>query len=104
IKDRISNAKAKAIYALIRRHGVVSKLQLLEQSGMKGSTLTRLLEDMTTDGWIEEVGFGESTGGRRPILYQHRADRAYVFGLDISRIHSRLALCDLHFRKIDSRV
>ncbi|HZG56524.1 ROK family protein [Paenibacillus sp.] len=104
IKDRIGNAKAKTIYALVRKHGTVSKQLLQEQSEMKGSTLTRLLEDMTAEGWIEEVGFGESTGGRRPILYRLRASRGYVFGLDISRIHSRLALCDLSFRKIDSRV
>jgi predicted NBD/HSP70 family sugar kinase len=104
IKERITSAKSKTLYALIRKHGTVSKQMLQDQSGMKGSTLTRLLEDLTTDGWIEEVGFGESTGGRRPILYRLRANRGFVFGLDISRIHSRLALCDLHFQKIDSRV
>lgn len=104
VQDRIGNGKAKSIYALIRKYGVVSKQLLQERSGMKGSTLTRLLEDMASDGWIEEVGLGESTGGRRPILYQVRADRGYFFGLDISRIHSRLVLCDLRFRKLDSRV
>ncbi|TLS53285.1 ROK family protein [Paenibacillus antri] len=104
IKDRIGNAKAKTIYGLVRKYGTVSKQLLQEQSEMKGSTLTRLLEDMTADGWIEEVGFGESTGGRRPILYRLRAEQGYVFGLDISRIHSRLVLCDLSFRKLDSRV
>jgi predicted NBD/HSP70 family sugar kinase len=104
IKERIPNAKAKLLYALIRKHGTVSKQMLQEQSGMKGSTLTRLLEDLTNEHWIEEVGFGESTGGRRPILYRIRADRGFVFGLDISRIHSRLALCDLQFRRMDSRV
>lgn len=104
MKDRIGNAKAKMLYALVRRHGTVSKQMLLEQSGMKGSTLTRLLEELAADGWIEEIGFGESTGGRRPILYRVRADRGYVFGLDISRIHSRLVLCDLRFARIDSSV
>lgn len=104
IKDRIANPKAKTLYALIRKHGTVSKQLLQEQTGMKGSTLTRLLEELSAEGWIEEVGLGESTGGRRPILYRLRGDRGYVFGLDISRIHSRLVLCDLHFGKIDSRV
>lgn len=104
VRDRISNAKVKWLYSLIRKNGTVSKHFLQDQSGMKGSTLTRFLEDMTNDGWIEEVGFGESTGGRRPILYQTSPKKAYVFGLDISRIHSRLVLCDLHLNKLDSRV
>jgi predicted NBD/HSP70 family sugar kinase len=104
VRDRIGNVKAKQIYSLIRKYVTVSKHFLQEQSGMKGSTLTRLLEDMEQEGWIQETGFGESTGGRRPILYQVNPEMAYVFGLDISRIHSRLVLCDLHLRKRDSRV
>lgn len=104
IREGFSNGKAKLIYGLVKKHGVVSKQLLQEQSGLKGSTLTRLLEEMASEGWIEEVGLGESTGGRRPILYQVRAGQGYVFGLDISRIHSRLVLCDLHYRKLDSRV
>lgn len=104
MEDTIGNAKTKLLYALVRKQGTVSKQMLLEQSGMKGSTLTRLLEELAEGGWIEEIGFGESTGGRRPILYRVRADRGYVFGLDISRIYSRLVLCDLHFARVDSSV
>ncbi|WP_199620659.1 ROK family protein [Paenibacillus alkalitolerans] len=104
VRERIGSVKAKQIYSLIRKYRTVSKQFLQEQSGMKGSTLTRLLEDMAQEGWIQETGFGESTGGRRPILYQAHPEQAFVFGLDISRIHSRLVLCDMHFRKRDSRV
>ncbi|WP_274366203.1 ROK family protein [Paenibacillus thermotolerans] len=103
-RERIGNPKVKHLYSLIRKNGTVSKHFLQEQSGMKGSTLTRLLEEMVQEQWLEEVGFGESTGGRRPILYRTNPKKAYVFGLDISRIHSRLVLCDLHLNKIDSRV
>src|SRR5690606_33327043 len=53
-------------------------------------------------GLIVETGYGESTGGRRPTLYETRADYGYVFGLDVSRAHSRLVLCDMHLHKLDS--
>ncbi|CAM3542986.1 ROK family protein [Marinicrinis lubricantis] len=102
IEQRIPNPKSKQIYGLLRKQGVVSKLQLLEQSGLTGSTLTRVLDELLSEGWIEEVGFGESTGGRRPILYRTSPRKGYAFGLDISRIHSKLVLCDLHFNKYDT--
>lgn len=70
ITERIPNRKAKEIYERICRQTTVSKTELLEQSGMTVSTLTRLLEELTIQGLILESGFGASTGGRRPILYE----------------------------------
>jgi predicted NBD/HSP70 family sugar kinase len=102
ITERISNRKAKEIYSLIRRKGIVSKIDLLDQSGMAVSTLTRLLEELTDQGLILESGYGASTGGRRPILYQMNPTYAYVFGLEISRTLSKLVLIDLEMNKLDT--
>jgi predicted NBD/HSP70 family sugar kinase len=103
ITERIPNRKAKDIYELIRRQGTVSKVDLLDDSGMTVSTLTRLLEELTQQGVILESGFGASTGGRRPILYQINSAYAYVFGLEISRTLSKLVLTDLELNKLDDR-
>ncbi|MCS7458775.1 ROK family transcriptional regulator [Paenibacillus doosanensis] len=102
IQEKIGSRKHKEIYELVRRQGTVSKIELLEQTQMTGSTLTRTLEELTHQGWLVEAGFGESTGGRRPILYQTNPTAAYVFGLDISRMSSKLILCDLHMNKLDA--
>jgi predicted NBD/HSP70 family sugar kinase len=102
LKDRIGSRKSKDIFDRIRRQRVVSKTDLIEQSGMKVSTLTRSLEELESLGLICDAGRGESTGGRRPVLYQIRPDRLYVLGLDISRAASQLLLCDLHMNKCDS--
>jgi predicted NBD/HSP70 family sugar kinase len=103
IKDRIGSRKHKEIYELIRRQDTVSKIDLLEQSQMTGSTLSRTLEELTAENWLLEAGYGESTGGRRPILYQTNPTAGYVFGLDISRLTSKLIFCDLHMNKLDSK-
>ncbi|WP_166242730.1 ROK family protein [Paenibacillus turpanensis] len=103
IEERITNRKMKDLYELIRRQDTVSKQELLERSGLKGGTLTRLLEEMAGQGLIVEVGFGESTGGRRPILYRTNPGYGYVFGLEISRIHTRLILFDMQLEKKDHK-
>jgi predicted NBD/HSP70 family sugar kinase len=102
VGERIGSRKHKEIYELIRRQGTVSKIDLLEQSQMTGSTLTRTLDELASHGWLLEAGLGESTGGRRPILYQTNPAAGYVFGLDISRMTSKLILCDLHMNKLES--
>lgn len=103
LTERMTSPKAKQIYSLIRRQGTVSKLDLLQQSGLTVSTLTRILDELVAQKLILEVGFGESTGGRRPILYETNGYYGYVFGLDISRFYSRIVLCDMHLNKLDSR-
>lgn len=103
IRERLANAKAKEIYRLIRKHGTVSKVVLQEQSRLTVSTLTRILEELIQQGFIVEVGFGESTGGRRPILYESNKEYAFVFGLEIARASSRLVLCDMHLNVLESK-
>ncbi len=100
ISERIFNPKAKEVYMILRRQGTVSRFDLLEQTRLTGSTLTRVLEELIAPGWIEEVGFGESTGGRRPILYRTNPAGGYALGLDISRTYARLVLCDLHMSPV----
>ncbi|WP_227940338.1 ROK family protein [Alkalihalobacillus deserti] len=102
--DYINGRKAKEVYELIRRHGEISKLDLKKFSGLTVSTLTRLLDELTEQDLILEVGLGESRGGRRPILYRTNPKFSYVFGLDISRTNSKLVLCDLHLTKLDTHV
>ncbi|WP_235885392.1 ROK family protein [Paenibacillus cymbidii] len=103
VTSRISGRKHKDVFELIRRQDHISKIELLEQSGLPSSTLTRILEELHGTGLLVEAGFGESTGGRRPILYGINPAYGYVFGLDISRFHSMMILCDMQMKKLDSR-
>ncbi|GAF08845.1 ROK-family transcriptional regulator [Paenibacillus pini JCM 16418] len=100
-KERIPSPKAKELFFDIRRTYEIAKNDLLTASGLTVSTLTRVLDELTSIGIITESGLGASTGGRRPILYQVTAAYGYAFGLDISRVASRLILLDLAGNPVD---
>lgn len=104
LHERITNPKAKHIFEAVRRQGTVSKQDLLERSGLSVSTLTRMLDELTEQGLLLEVGFGESTGGRRPILYRINSSYGFAFGLEISRTLSRLVLTDMNGTILAERV
>lgn len=101
IEDRIPNPKHKTIYRLIREQPDVSKLELLKLTKLPVTTLTRLLDELMQQNLIMEAGFGDSTGGRKPVLYRIHPTAAYVFGLEISRTKSKLVLYDLDLNKLD---
>lgn len=85
----------KLLFNLIAHRGTVAKAELLEKSGLNSSKLTRILDEMITENVIEEIGFGPSRGGRKPILYQLNLNYRYCFGLEISRMYSTLGLFDM---------
>ncbi|RXZ81231.1 ROK family protein [Paenibacillaceae bacterium] len=90
----------KLIYDYVAMHQTVSKAELLENFALTSSSLTRLLDEMTQEGLLQESGFGDSTGGRRPILYRINPAYGFVFGLEISRIYSSLGLFDMEMNPL----
>ncbi len=90
----------KQVYDRIFEHGTVSKADLLQHFAVASSSLTRLLEDMISQGLIIVSGFGSSTGGRKPVLFQTNPGHRYLLGLEISRLYSKLGLYDLHLKTL----
>lgn len=103
IQDWIGSSKLKEIYQAVRRSGLISKQELVAASEMTVSTMTRLLEELVAQGLLLESGLGESTGGRKPILYEVNPGFAYAFGLEISRSRSRLVLINTGHHVLDSK-
>jgi len=84
-----------AIFNQIADHDIHSKSELLSKFELTNSTLTRLLEEMVQAGILVTSGLGQSSGGRRPILYEINQSSGYFFGLDLSRRYSSLGFFDM---------
>lgn len=102
LEHYLGGPKNKDVFRQIYIQGMVSRQQLGEDSSLTGSTLNRVLDDLVSEGWIHEVGLGESSGGRRPILYETAPRKGLLLGLDISRLGVRLVLCDMCLRCLES--
>ncbi|MCM3782725.1 ROK family protein [Neobacillus mesonae] len=94
-KEAVIQSNKKMIYSWIAEQGPTSKAELLSAFQLTSSTLTRMLEEMTSERLIQAASLGASSGGRRPILYQIDPDHKYIFGLEISRFSSTLGLFDM---------
>ncbi|QHT63926.1 ROK family protein [Paenibacillus lycopersici] len=93
--NRVANLKERIYSRIAVSDGTISKAELLAAEQLTNSTLTRLLDDLVSEGLIIETGFGPSSGGRKPILYRIDPDYRYIFGLEISRFSSTLGLFDM---------
>ncbi|REE67976.1 putative NBD/HSP70 family sugar kinase [Paenibacillus taihuensis] len=95
IDSRVPTPKERIYSRIADSGGTVSKAELLAADQLTNSTLTRLLDDLVSEGLIVETGFGPSNGGRKPILYRINPDYRYIIGLEISRFSSTLGLFDM---------
>ncbi len=92
--------KLTHLYELIFQKGPISKADLLMETKLKQTTLNRFIDHLLGIQAIRESGFGQSSGGRPPALYQINERAAYLIGVDISRTYTQVILFDLHFNQL----
>ncbi|MFP4367672.1 MAG: ROK family protein [bacterium] len=59
-------------------------------------TMTRLILELIQEGWVIELGAGESRGGRKPVFYGLNPFIRYIIGIEITRKYTRINIFDLH--------
>jgi glucokinase len=90
-KNEVSRGNARLMKAinvgtvlkLVRDRGPLSRSQIARLSGLATPTVATILESLTAEGVITPVGLGDSTGGRKPLLFQFNPDAALIVGVDV---------------------
>lgn len=93
--ELIRTINKQRVLRLIRSGGPVSRADAAEQTGMTRPTISAVVADLLEEGWIEEIGAGESSGGRPPILLRFSPLARLVLGAELGAGHVRAVLTDL---------
>src|SRR5213075_2087456 len=64
----IRNINRQIVLNYVREREPISRATIAREMALQRSTVSEIVESLTAEGLIEEVGEGESTGGRRPTL------------------------------------
>lgn len=86
------------ILRLIRTSGPISRADASEQTGLTRPTISAVVAELLDEGWVDEIGIGESTGGRPPILLRFNPSARWVIGAELGAGHIRAVLSDLDGR------
>lgn len=98
------NDRCKHIFNIIQRNGPMTKNELIELTQIKLTTLNRELKILLDEKIIIESDIGESTGGRKPSLYDVNQEEFYVVGIDISRTYTKIVIVNLKLEIISERL
>lgn len=88
-------AKREIIRCCIQQ-GEVSIAFLSKSLGISIPTVTKLVSELISDGFIQDRGKIGTSGGRRPSIYGLDPAAGYFIGVDIARRHFHIAVTDFN--------
>ncbi|WP_217589117.1 ROK family protein [Lentibacillus saliphilus] len=85
----------------IREQGPITKIALANYLSLTFAAVSNIVADLVKLNVIKEVGYGESEGGRPPVLYDMNWNSIHVIAVDIGVEHISAAEIDLKARVIE---
>jgi glucokinase-like ROK family protein len=84
-----------AVLRAIRDHGQLSKTELCEATGLSHPTVAAIVDGLCREGFVDDAGYGNSSGGRKPAIFEFNPRARYIIGVDFKRDNVVLGVADL---------
>jgi predicted NBD/HSP70 family sugar kinase len=99
--NTIRDINRQIVLNYVREREPISRAEIARETALQRSTVSAIVDALQSDGLVEEVGAGESTGGRRPTLLKLRTAGAMAIGVAITPTRTTIATSDLAGRVIE---
>ena len=87
-------AAQKGIIELCIKNGDCSIADFSRELAISVPTVTKLVAELISDGFLTEKGKVGTSGGRRPNTYGLNPEAGYFVGVDVARQHIHIAIAD----------
>jgi len=91
----IRDINRQIVLYYVREREPISRAAIARETALQRSTISEIVEALTGEGLVEEIGEGKSTGGRRPTLLRLRTVGAIAIGVNITPTYTTIASSDL---------
>ncbi|QQE77934.1 ROK family transcriptional regulator [Alicyclobacillus sp. SO9] len=84
-----------SVFRKIFEEDRISRIEISRDLGMNKATVSSIVDDLIQNGFVNEIGYGESQGGRKPILLELNNTAAYIVSIDVQITHVTCAVLSL---------
>ena len=99
--NTIRDINRQIVLNYVREREPISRAEISRETNLQRSTISAIVEALKTEDLVEEIGEGESTGGRRPTLLRLRTKGAIAIGVAITPTRTTIATSDLAGRVVE---
>ena len=94
--SQVSDANRLKILSIVRENKPISRTQLAKLTGLSLTAVSRIIGMLIEQGYVREIGLGDSGGGRKPVMLEIIPDAGFAIGVDLGGTSIRAALVNLH--------
>jgi len=80
----------------VRSRSPISRAEIARETSLQRSTVSAIIDDLILDELVDELGAGDSTGGRKPTLLQLKTGSPAAIGVDVTPRQTTIAVADLN--------
>jgi len=91
----IKKINTAIVLECVLTHAPLSRAQISERTGLNKATVSSLVQDLIASNLVREIGMGESSGGRKPVMLLFNEQAGYAVGIDLGVGYLRGVLTDL---------
>ncbi|WP_442956387.1 ROK family transcriptional regulator [Paenibacillus sp. YIM B09110] len=91
----IKKMNTSIVLEAVIKHAPLSRAQISELTGLNKATVSSLVQDLIDSNLVLEIGPGESSGGRKPVMLLFNGTAGYAVGIDLGVNYIRGVLSDL---------
>ncbi|UJF32968.1 ROK family transcriptional regulator [Paenibacillus hexagrammi] len=88
----------------IRTNSPISRARIAEVTGLTKATVSSLVNELIESSLVEEIGVGQSSGGRKPMMLLFNGTAGYAIGLDLGVQDCLAVLTDLTGKVIEEYI
>lgn len=93
--NTIRDINKQIVLNYVRARSPISRAEIARETSLQRSTVSSIVEMLRDEGLIEEIGTGDSTGGRKPTLLRLKRGTPVAIGVDVTPRETTIALADL---------
>lgn len=91
----IRDINKRIVLNYVRDRAPISRADIARETDLHRSTVSVIVDELLDAGLIEELGTGDSTGGRKPTLFKLNAGKPVAIGIDLTPRLTTIAVADL---------
>jgi predicted NBD/HSP70 family sugar kinase len=93
--NTIRDINKQIVLNYVRARSPISRADIARETSLQRSTVSAIVDELHAEGLIEEIGTGDSTGGRKPTLLRLRTGKPVAIGVDVTPSVTTVVLADL---------
>jgi predicted NBD/HSP70 family sugar kinase len=103
-QNLVKKINKKLVFHYIKDNGPVSRAHVSKETGLNKATVSTMVAELIDEDLVFEMGPGESSGGRKPVMLYFHEKAGFSIGIDLGVNYVLGILTDLRGNIVEERI